>query len=47
LVLRAKVQSAKLPDQDGIKLLVKGARERLPRLCYLWVDAGYKGRGKE
>ncbi len=47
LVLRAKVHSAKVPDQDGIKLLLKTARERLPRLSHLWVDAGYQGRGKE
>src|SRR5215213_8578833 len=47
LVLKAKIHSAKVPDQDGIKLLLKAARERLPRLSYLWVDAGYRGRGKE
>ena len=47
LVLKAKIHSAKVPDQDGIKLLLKTARERLPRLSYLWVDAGYQGRGKE
>jgi putative transposase len=27
--------------------LLKAARERLPRLSHLWVDAGYQGRGKE
>jgi putative transposase len=47
LVLKAKVHSAKVPDQDGIKLLLKATRERLPRLSHLWVDAGYQGRGKE
>ena len=47
LVLRVKVHSAKVPDQDGIKLLLKAARQRLPRLSHLWVDAGYQGRGKE
>jgi putative transposase len=48
LVLRVKVHSAKVPDQeDGIKLLVKAARQRLPRLSHLWVDAGYQGSGKE
>src|SRR5919107_708165 len=47
LVLKAKIHSAKVPDQDGIKLLLKTARERLPRLSYLWVDAGYQGRGRE
>jgi putative transposase len=47
LVLKAKVHSAKVPDQDGIKLLLKGIRDRLPRLSHLWVDAGYQGRGKD
>src|ERR671915_51512 len=47
LVLKVKVHSAKVPDEDGIKLLLKSARERLPRLSHLWVDAGYRGRGKE
>jgi putative transposase len=47
LVLKAKVHSAKVSDQDGIKLLLKGIRERLPRLSHLWVDAGYQGRGKD
>ncbi len=38
LVLKAKVHSAKVPDQDGIKLLLlKAAREFLPRLSRLWV----------
>src|SRR5919107_1837820 len=47
LVLKVKVHSAKVPDQDGIKLLLKGVRDRLPRLSQLWVDAGYQGRGKD
>jgi len=47
LVLKAKVHSAKVPDQDGIKLLLKAAREFLPRLSQVWVDAAYQGRGKE
>jgi len=47
LVLKAKVHSAKVSDQDGIKLLLKGVHDRLPRLSHLWVDAGYQGRGKE
>src|SRR3712207_2992203 len=46
-VLKAKVHSAKVPDQDGIKLLLKDVRDRLPRLSHLWVDAGYQGRGKQ
>src|SRR5215210_8053767 len=48
LVLKAKVHSAKVTDQDGIKKLpLKTTRERLPRLSHLWVDASYQGRGKE
>ncbi len=47
LVLKAKVHSAKVPDQDGIRLLLKGVGDRLPRLSHLWVDAGYQGQGKE
>src|ERR687897_2536255 len=47
LVLKVKVHSAKVPDQDGIKLLLKGIRDRLPHLPHLWVDAGYQGRGKD
>ncbi len=35
LVLKAKVHSAKVSDQDGIKLLLKTARERLPRLSLI------------
>ncbi len=35
LVLKAKVHSAKVPDQDGIKLLLKTAREHLPRLSLI------------
>ena len=46
LVLEAKVHSAKVPDEDGIKLLLERVRGRFPRLCRLWVDAGYRGRGR-
>ena len=47
LVVEARVHSAKVPDQDGIRRLLEPARSRLPRLSYLWVDAGYRGKGKE
>ena len=46
LVLEARIHSAKVPDEDGIKLLLVPARDRLPRLSRLWVDAGYRGRGR-
>jgi putative transposase len=47
LVVKAKVHSAKIPDQDGIRLLLESAQAEVPRLSHLWVDAGYRGRGKE
>ena len=47
LVLKAKVHSAKVPDQDGLRLLLESARAGLSRLKHLWVDAGYQGRGKK
>jgi putative transposase len=46
LVLKAKVHSAKVPDQDGLKLLLESARSGLSRLKHLWLDAGYEGRGR-
>jgi transposase len=46
LVLKAKVHSAKVPDQDGLKLLLESARSRVSGLKHLWLDAGYEGRGK-
>jgi putative transposase len=46
LVLGAKVHSAKVHDEDGIKLLLESARIELSRLKHLWVDAGYRGRGR-
>jgi hypothetical protein len=45
-VLEARVHNAKVPDQDGIRLLLKQVRERFPHLSHLWVDAGYQGRGR-
>jgi putative transposase len=46
LVLRARVNSAKVPGEDGIKLLLESVRTEPPRLKHLWVDAGYRGRGR-
>ena len=46
LVLKARVHSANVPDQDGIRLLLGAMRDRPGRLLHLWVDAGYQGRGK-
>ena len=48
LVLKAKIHSAKVPDQeDGIRLLLEPVRGRFRRLSHLWVDAGYQGRGSK
>ena len=46
LVLEAKVHSAKITDRDGIKILLEPARDRLPLLSHLWMDAGYTGEGR-
>ena len=46
LLMKVRVHSAKVPDQDGIRLLLEPMRGRLGRLWHLWVDAGYQGRGK-
>jgi putative transposase len=46
LLLKAKVHSAKVPDQDGLRLLLESARNGLSCLKQLWLDAGYEGRGK-
>jgi len=45
LVLKAKVHSAKVPDQDGIGLLLERARDRFPRLSHLWVGTPATGVG--
>ncbi len=47
LLLKAKVYSAGVPDQDGLRLLLQSVRAEAPCLSQLWVDAGYRGRGKE
>ena len=46
LVMKAKVHSAKVPDQDGLKLLLEAAEAEVSHLKHLWLDAGYEGRGK-
>ena len=47
LVLEVRLHSANVPDEDGIRLLLESARDRLVgRLSHLWVDAGYRGRGR-
>jgi len=46
LVLKAKIMSAKVMDYEGIKGLLDRAKELLPRLSHLWLDAGYGGEDK-
>ena len=38
MVLKAKVHSAKLPDQDGLRVLLESSRTRFWRLSQLWVE---------
>ena len=47
LVLEVRLHSAKVTDQDGIRLLLEQAQGRFARLSHLWVDAGYQGRGRK
>jgi putative transposase len=45
-VLKAKVQSAKVMDYEGIKVLLARAKGLFPRLSHLWMDGGYTGEDK-
>src|SRR5918995_935239 len=45
-VLKAKVHSAKVLDQEGLKPLLERARERFLRLQHLWLDSAYRGKDK-
>jgi putative transposase len=40
LVLGVRVHSARVPDSDGIRLLLEPMGALLARLSHLWVDAG-------
>jgi putative transposase len=46
LVLKAKIHSAKVPEQDGLRLLLEAAQSKIARLKHLWLDAGYEGGDK-
>jgi putative transposase len=46
LIIKVKVHSAKVPDQDGLRLLLESALTEISRLKHHWLDAGYEGRGK-
>jgi putative transposase len=43
LVLKTKVHSAKVPDQEGLRLLLECAGTEISTIKHLWLDAGYQG----
>src|ERR671914_2505598 len=45
-VLKAKVHSAKVLDQEGLKPLLEQAEEQFLRLQHLWLDGAYRGKDK-
>jgi putative transposase len=45
-VLKARVHSAKVIDQEGIKMLLGCDGEKFPRLKHLWLDSGTGGQEK-
>jgi putative transposase len=45
-VLKVRVHSAKLMDQEGIKTPLGCAGKKFPRLTHLWLDSGYRGEEK-
>jgi putative transposase len=42
LLLLVVVPAATIPERDGAKRVLRGARGRFPRLRKIWVDQGYK-----
>src|SRR5829696_4372068 len=46
LLLKVKVHSAKVPDQDGLRLLLQSARCGLSGLKHLWLDAFLQRKGQ-
>jgi putative transposase len=45
-VLKAKVHSAKVLDQEGVKPLLERAGEQFLCLQHLWLDRAYRGKDK-
>jgi hypothetical protein len=45
-VLKAKVHSAKLLDQEGLIPLLERAGEQFLRFRHLWLDSAYRGTDK-
>ena len=44
LLLRVVVHAADMQDRDGGVLVLTAPLADCPRLCHLWIDAGYRGR---
>ena len=44
--MKGKVHSAKVPDQDGLRLL-ECARMETSSIKHLWLDADYQDKGKK
>ena len=42
-LLSVKVHAGNVQDRDGAKVLLRSAREKLPRLVIVWADHAYKG----
>jgi putative transposase len=45
-VLKAKVHSAKVLHQEGLKPLLERAEEQFLRLRHLWLDSAYRAKIK-
>lgn len=43
LLTELAVTAADVPDREGARLLLRGARARRPRLQRVWVDGAYGG----
>jgi hypothetical protein len=47
LLMKGKVHSAKVPDQDGLRLLLECARMETSSIKHLSLDADYQDKGKK
>ena len=41
------VHAANISDRNAVHLVLAGLSDLFPRLCHLWVDAGYSGKGAD
>jgi hypothetical protein len=44
LILAVAVTGANVQDRDGGQLVLKGLKDRFPRLARVWADGVYAGR---